>query len=176
MYNLQLIQEITPLKSWDRKLDHFINMSPFLRKSAEHYKAYGVSLMARINAISVFEWKYKNIIKSHTVLVRPDGVRLNTDKDYGLSKVGVIYQEVHQILLFYIQYLMDAATVVVLLYWHNTSADVVTVVVVLQYVHNTLADVATVVILLQYLHNTSADLATIVVLQYLHSTSTMLLV
>jgi len=93
MYNSQLIQEITPLKSWDQKVDRFVNMSPLLRKSAEHYKAYGVSLMARLKAVSGFEWKYENSIKSHTILLRPDGVHLNTNKDYGLSKVGVLYQE-----------------------------------------------------------------------------------
>ena len=93
MYNSQLIQEITPLKSWDQKADHFVNMSPLLRKSAEHYKAFGVSVMARLKAVSGSEWKYKNSIKSHTILLRPDGVHLNTDKDYGLSKVGVLYQE-----------------------------------------------------------------------------------
>jgi hypothetical protein len=93
MYNSQLIQEITPLKSWDQKVDRFVNMSPLLRKSAEHYKAFGVSLMARLKAVSGFEWKYKNSIKSHTILLRPDGVHLNTNKDYGLSKVGVLYQE-----------------------------------------------------------------------------------
>jgi hypothetical protein len=64
-----------------------------LRKSAEHYKAFGFSLMARLKAISSYEWKYQNRIKSHTVLLRPDAVHLNTDKDYGLSKVGVLYQE-----------------------------------------------------------------------------------
>jgi len=93
MYNSQLIQEITPLKSWDQKVDHFVNMSPLLRKSTEHYKASGVSLMARLKAISGFEWKYENSIKSHTILLRPDGVHLNTNKDYGLSKVGVLFQE-----------------------------------------------------------------------------------
>ena len=93
MYNSQLIQEITPLKSWDQKVDHFVNMSPLLRKSAEHYKAFGVSMMSRLKAISCSQWKYKNSIKSHTILLRPDGVHLNTDKDYGLSKVGVLYQE-----------------------------------------------------------------------------------
>ena len=87
------MQEITPLKSWDQKVDHFVNMSPLLRKSAEHYKAFGVSLMARIKAISCSQWNYKNSIKSQTILLRPDGVLLNTDKDYGLSKVGVLYQE-----------------------------------------------------------------------------------
>jgi len=93
MYNSQLIQEITPLKSWDQKVDHFVSMSPLLRKSAEHYKAFGVSLMARLKAISGFVWKYEKSIKSHTILLRPDGVHLNTNKDYGLSKVGVLYQE-----------------------------------------------------------------------------------
>jgi hypothetical protein len=93
MYNSQLIQEITPLKSWDQKADHFVNMSPLLKKSAEHYKAFGVSVLARLKAVSGYEWKYKNSIKSHTILLRPNGVHLNTDKDYGLSKVGVLYQE-----------------------------------------------------------------------------------
>ena len=100
MYNSQLIQEITPLKSWDQKLDHFINISPLLRKSAEHYKAFGISVMARIKAISGSEWNCKKSIKSHTILLRPDGVNLNTDKDYGLSKVGVfIKSKVHHVLL-----------------------------------------------------------------------------
>jgi len=91
MYNLQLIQEIKLLKSWDQKVDHFVNMSPLLRKSAKHYKAFGVSLMARVKAVSGYEWKYKNSIKSHTILLRPDGVHVKTDTDYGLSKVGVLY-------------------------------------------------------------------------------------
>jgi len=93
MYNSQLIQEITPLKSWDQKIDDFVNMSPLLRKSAEHYKAFGVSMMARLKAVSGSEWNYKNSIKSHTILLRTDGVHLNIDNDYGLSKVGVLYKE-----------------------------------------------------------------------------------
>jgi predicted GNAT family N-acyltransferase len=93
MYNSQLIQEITHLKSWDQKVDHYLNMSPLLREGAEHYKAFGVSTMSRLEAISDFEWKSKNSIKSHTILLRANGVRLNTDKDYGLSKVGVLYLE-----------------------------------------------------------------------------------
>jgi len=88
-----LIQEITPLKSWNEKLDHFLNMSPLLREGAEHYKAFGVSVISRIEAISEFEWKSKNRVKSQTILLRADGVHLNTDKDYGLSKVGVFHQE-----------------------------------------------------------------------------------
>ena len=74
-------------------MDHFVNMSPFLRKSVEHYKAFGVSVMARIKAVSGSEWNCKKSIKSHTILLRCDGVHLSTDKDYGLSKVGVLYQE-----------------------------------------------------------------------------------
>jgi hypothetical protein len=93
MHNSQLNQEITPLKSWDQKVDHFVNMSPLLRESAEHYKAFGVSLMTRVKAILGFEWKYQNSIKSHTILLRSNGVHPNTDKDYGLSKVGVLYQQ-----------------------------------------------------------------------------------
>jgi hypothetical protein len=68
-------------------------MSPLLRKSAEHYKAFGVSVMARVNTISHSEWNYKISIKSHTILLRAEGVHWNTDRDYGLSKVGVLYQE-----------------------------------------------------------------------------------
>jgi hypothetical protein len=94
MYNPQLNQEITHLKSWDQKVDHFVSMSPLLRENAEHYKAFGVSLMARIKAISGSEWKYHNSIKSHTILLRSNGVPMNIlDEDYGLSKVGVLYQE-----------------------------------------------------------------------------------
>jgi hypothetical protein len=100
MYNSQLKQEITPLKSWDQKLDHFVNTSPLLRESAEPYKAFGVSLMALIKAILDSEWKYKNSIKSHTVLLKADRVPLKTDKDYGLSKVGVLYQV--QVTLYFI--------------------------------------------------------------------------
>jgi hypothetical protein len=93
VYNSQLIQEIRPLKSWDQKVDHLVNMSPLLRKSAEHYINFGVSVMARLKAVLCYQWNYKNSIKSHTILLRPDGVLLNIDKDYGLSKVGVLYQE-----------------------------------------------------------------------------------
>jgi hypothetical protein len=67
-------------------------MSPLLRKSAEHYKAFSLSLMARIKAVLGSKWKYEKSIKSHTVLLRADGVHRSTDKDYGLSKVGVLYQ------------------------------------------------------------------------------------
>jgi len=91
----KLIQEITPLKSWDQKLDHFVNISPLLRKDAEHYRAFGVSVMARLKAISDSEWNYKNSIKSQTILLRPDGVHLNTAKDYGLSKCCEKAVEVH---------------------------------------------------------------------------------
>jgi hypothetical protein len=93
MFNSQLKQEITPLKSWDQKVDHLVNISPLLRKSAEHYKAFGFSLMARIKAVLDSKWKCENSIKSHTILLRPNEVHLNTDKDYGLSKVGMLYQE-----------------------------------------------------------------------------------
>jgi hypothetical protein len=92
MYNSQLEQEITLLKSWDQKADHFVNMSPLLRGSAEHYRAFGDSMMARIEAISDSEWNYKNSIKSHTVLLRSNEVYMHKDKDYGLSKVGVFLQ------------------------------------------------------------------------------------
>ena len=93
LYNSQLIQELMPLKSLDQKLDHFVNTSPVLRKNAEHYKAFGVSMMARLKAISSYKWNHKNNIKSHTILLRPNGVNLKADEDYGLSKVGMFYQE-----------------------------------------------------------------------------------
>ena len=93
MYNSQLIQEITHLRSWDQKVDRFLNMSPLLREGAEHYIAFGVSVISRLEAISDFEWNNKKSIKSHTILLRADGVHLNIDKDYGLSKVGVFHQE-----------------------------------------------------------------------------------
>jgi len=105
MLNSQLIQEITPLKSWDQKIDHFVKISPLLRKSAEHYKAFALSLMARIKAVSGYEWKNKNSIKSHTILLRPNVVHLNTDKDYGLSKVSVLYQK-QGTPNFFVRYLM----------------------------------------------------------------------
>ena len=148
--------------------------------------------MARLKAISDSEWNYKNSIKSQTILLRPDGVHLNTAKDYGLSKVGVLYQEKgtqHFIMRYPLfkgygycgcciavmaQYTSaDVATVVVVLqYLHNTSADVATMVVVLQYLYNSSSNVATVVVVLQYLHNSSTDVTTVVVvLQYLHNTS-----
>jgi hypothetical protein len=92
MYNSQLNQEITLLKSWDQRADHFVKMSPLLRGSAEHYKAFGVSLLARLKAVSASEWNYKNSIKSHTILLRSNGVPVNIlDEDYGLSKVGVLF-------------------------------------------------------------------------------------
>jgi hypothetical protein len=120
-----------------------------LRKSAEHYKAFGVSLMARLKAVSGSVWKCKNSVKSHTILLRPDGVHLNTNKDYGLSKVGVLYQE-QGTLHFIVRcpLLLDEPSVaVVLQYLHNTAAEVAAVVVVLQYLHNTAAEVATVFVL-----------------------------
>jgi hypothetical protein len=79
-------------KDSDQKAHHFVNMSPLLRENAEHYKAFGISLVARIKAVLGSVWKYKNSIKSHTILLRADGVHLNIDEDYGLSKVGVFYQ------------------------------------------------------------------------------------
>ena len=152
MYNSQLMQEITPLKSWDQKVDHFVSMSPLLRKSAEHYKAFAVSLMARVKAISCFQWNYKNSIKSHTILLRPDGVHVNTDKDYGLSKVGVLHQE-QGTPHFIVRYPVFnrcgycGCCIAVLAQYFN---NVATVVVVLQYLHNILIYVATMAVVLLY--------------------------
>jgi hypothetical protein len=117
MYNSQLTEEIMPLKSWEQRLDHLVNTSPVLRKSAEHFNRFGVSLMTRLKAVSSYEWNCKNSIKSHTVLLRTKGVCLKADEDYGLSKVSVLYKEqgAFHMLLF-----MDMATVVVLQYSHFT--------------------------------------------------------
>jgi len=142
MYNSQLIQEITTLKSWDQKVDHFLNMSPLLREGAEHYKAFGISVMSRLEAISDFEWNYKKSIKSHTILLRADGVHLNIDKDYGLSKVSVLYQEqgTPHFIVRYRMFIGCCYCGCCLQFLHYTSANVATVVVVLQYFENMSSD------------------------------------
>jgi hypothetical protein len=74
--------------------------------------------MARLKAVSSYEWNCKNSIKSHTVLLRTKGVRLKADEDYGLSKVSVLYKEqgAFHMLLF-----MDMATVVVVLQYSHVT-------------------------------------------------------
>jgi hypothetical protein len=84
-----LVQEITPLKSWDEKLDHFISKFPALRNSAQHYKAVCVSVLDRIKAISRYEWDPKKTVKSQTTLLRPVAAALKAEEDYRLSKVSI---------------------------------------------------------------------------------------
>ncbi|GFG40272.1 hypothetical protein Cfor_04509, partial [Coptotermes formosanus] len=81
-----MIEEIVPVNSWEEKIDHFVNTSPVLRKSADYYKALGASMLARLKAISSYKWNHKNNVKARTILVRPAAVPIEVDEDYGLSK------------------------------------------------------------------------------------------
>jgi hypothetical protein len=86
-----LVQELTPLKSLDEKLDHFISKLPVLKNSAQHFKAVGVSFLSRLKVISSFEWDPKKTVKSRITLLRPGTIALKTEEGYGLLKVGVLY-------------------------------------------------------------------------------------
>jgi hypothetical protein len=86
-----LVQELTPLKTLDEKLDHFISTLPALRNSAQHYKAVGISILSRLKAISSYEWDPKKTVKSRITLLRPGTTPLKIEEDYGLSKVGMLY-------------------------------------------------------------------------------------
>jgi hypothetical protein len=84
-----LAQEITPLKIWDEKTDHLLAALPMLKDRAQHYKAVFASILVRLKAAASYEWNPKKIIKSHTTLLRPSSAALETEEDYGLSKVGI---------------------------------------------------------------------------------------
>jgi hypothetical protein len=84
-----LVQEITHLKSWDEKLDHFISKFPALRSNAQHYKAVCVSVLDRIKAISGYKWDPKKTVKSQTTFLRPVAMAIKAEEDYGLSKVSI---------------------------------------------------------------------------------------
>jgi hypothetical protein len=84
-----LVQEVTPLKTWDEKLDYFVSTLPALRNSAQHYKAVCASVLDRIKAISDYDWNHKKTVKSQTTLLRPVAMAIKAQTDYGLSKVCI---------------------------------------------------------------------------------------
>jgi hypothetical protein len=83
-----LIQEITPLKGLEKKLDYFFSSLPALENNTQHYKGIIISIVSRLRAISGYEWDSKKTVKSHTTLLRLGTNMLKTEEDYGLSKVG----------------------------------------------------------------------------------------
>jgi hypothetical protein len=89
MYNQQLVEDLTPLKSWDERLEHFIRMFPNTNHSMKHLKAVGTASYTRLKAISSYKWGHKTTIKSHITLLRPTIMALQTQEDYGLSQVRV---------------------------------------------------------------------------------------
>jgi hypothetical protein len=89
MCNQQLVEKVTPLKSWDERLEHFIGMLPNTNHSMKHLKAVGAATYTRLKAISSYKWEHKKTIKSHVTLLRPTIMALQTKEDYGLSQVRV---------------------------------------------------------------------------------------
>jgi hypothetical protein len=77
------------MKIWEEKLDHFISILPKLTGDAQHYRAVGVSILARIKAIMGYEWNPTKMIKSHTTLLKSNIAVLKAEEDYGLSKVSM---------------------------------------------------------------------------------------
>jgi hypothetical protein len=84
-----LVQEITPLKSWNDRLDHFISTFPVLKNNAQHYRDVCISILDRLKAISCYEWNPKKTVKSRTTLLRPNEISVKAEEDYGLSKVRI---------------------------------------------------------------------------------------
>jgi hypothetical protein len=82
-----LVEKITPLKTWDERLEYFLRMHPTTDHSMQHLKAVGTASYIRIKAISSYKWGHKRTIKSHTTLLRPTMMAVKTEEDYGLSKV-----------------------------------------------------------------------------------------
>ncbi|XP_021930825.1 uncharacterized protein LOC110835182 [Zootermopsis nevadensis] len=82
----KLVQEITPLKNLDEKLDHVISKFPVLRNSAEYYKAASLCALDRLKTISNYEWDYTKKVRAETTLLRPVAMAVKSSDDYGLSK------------------------------------------------------------------------------------------
>lgn len=91
----QLVEKVTPLKSWDERLEHFIGMLPNTNHSMKHLKAVGAATYTRLKAISSYKWEHKKTIKSHVTLLRPTIMALQTKEDYGLSQYCDKEVEVH---------------------------------------------------------------------------------
>ncbi|KDR13710.1 hypothetical protein L798_12467 [Zootermopsis nevadensis] len=85
----KLVQEITPLKNLDEKLDHVISKFPVLRNSAEYYKAASLCALDRLKTISNYEWDYTKKVRAETTLLRPVAMAVKSSDDYGLSKVSI---------------------------------------------------------------------------------------
>ncbi|XP_021929696.1 fatty acid synthase-like isoform X3 [Zootermopsis nevadensis] len=93
----KLVQELTPLKSLDEKLDYFFTKLPVLKNSAQNYRAVGVSFLSCFKAMSSYEWDPRKTVKSHVTLLRSSTFTLKTEEDYGLSKCCEKKVEVHSV-------------------------------------------------------------------------------
>jgi hypothetical protein len=89
MCNEQLIEKLTPLKSWNERLERFNKMFPNTNHSMKHLKGVGVTIYTHLQALSSYKWGHKKTIKSHVTLLRPTIIAIQTHEDYGLSQVRV---------------------------------------------------------------------------------------
>jgi hypothetical protein len=84
-----LAQELTLLKNWDQKIDHFFTTLPGLKDRAQYYKAVAKAILVHFKAGAGYEWNSNKRIKSHTTLLRPTSALFKAEEDYGLSEVGI---------------------------------------------------------------------------------------
>jgi hypothetical protein len=86
-----LLEKITPLKSWEEKLDHVISMIPMLTGDKQYYKTVSAFIFARLKNFQGYEWNPTKRVKSHTTLLKARAGVEKAEEDYGLSKVSISY-------------------------------------------------------------------------------------
>jgi hypothetical protein len=77
------------MKTWDSKIGHLLASLPALKDKAQHCRAIAKMIKSRFKAIAGYEWNHNKRLKSQTTLLRPTSSALETERDYGLSKVGI---------------------------------------------------------------------------------------
>ncbi|KAJ9600111.1 hypothetical protein L9F63_009587 [Diploptera punctata] len=83
----KLAEQLSHLKTYREKLDHFLTLIPPTDYSLDHLRNIGMSSYIRLKALGKYDWTHEEKIKSKTTLIRPTAVSLVGDKDYGLSKI-----------------------------------------------------------------------------------------
>ncbi|XP_069675926.1 fatty acid synthase-like [Periplaneta americana] len=82
----KVMEEIRIMQSWNEKVERLLMMLPTTQYSKQHQKMVYTSMCARLKAVRNYSWTHKKRVRSHTVLIRPTSVVLNTEEDYGLSQ------------------------------------------------------------------------------------------
>jgi hypothetical protein len=86
-----LVEKITPMKSWDEKLEYVTSILPMLTGDEEYLKTVSASIFGRAKSLPVYEWNPTKTIRSHTTLLKAGAAILKAEEDYGLSKVSISY-------------------------------------------------------------------------------------